>query len=181
LTELSDCESECESELPDGRADALPSECVPLLTKVSAGVVGGRADVWPFTCLVVELRTLRRSEWVGRTSVSYRRRERLSLVAASSCRTSRCRSDAVACRRSCRPYLTRDVTRSTASLEPPSSRFPDPVSQTDTAVGIGSCFDGVSPGASSSSSESHISYFFPLFNSFSALGAILLLNLTSVS
>jgi len=30
---LSDCESECESELPDGRADALPSECVPLLTE----------------------------------------------------------------------------------------------------------------------------------------------------
>ena len=65
-TKLSDCESECESELPDGRAEALPSVCVPLLNCVSIGIVGGRADVLPFTCVAIDM--VRRSE-IGRTDV----------------------------------------------------------------------------------------------------------------
>ena len=45
--------SDCESELPDGRADAPPSVGVPLLNCMSTGVVGGRADVLPFTCVAI--------------------------------------------------------------------------------------------------------------------------------
>jgi len=113
---------------------------------VSTGVVGEWADVLPFTCVAVELRTVRRSELVGRTSLSYRRREWLCLVAASSCRTSRCRSDVVACRWSCRPCLSPRrhpfdaVGWATIASWP---RFPDPVPRTVIAVGVRSWFDGV--------------------------------------
>jgi len=183
-TKLSDCESECESELPDGRADTLPSEYVPLLNWVSTGVVSERADLQPFTCVAVELRSVRRSELIGRTSLSYRRRGWLCLVAASSCCTpGRCRSDAVVCRWSCRPFLSPRRHPFDAvgwAIIAPWSRFPDTVSRSVIAVGVRSWFDGVSLRTSSPSPESRISYFF-IFNSFSSFWAVLLPDVTIFS
>ena len=151
----------CKSELPDGRADALPSECVSLLNCVSTGVVSERADVLPFTCVAIE--TVRRSELCGRTSLIHRHREWPCLVAASFCRTSRRCSDvgSPAVGRVDR-VLARDVIRSTPSVDPPSwSRFPGP-GFTDGHRCRCQVVVRRSPGTSSPSPESRILHYSPL-------------------